>query len=361
MRWIQFVQSSLLLLCSASVCAGPWSLKAGYPERYTVKAGDTLWDIANQYLSQPWLWPNLWHHNRHIGHPDWIYPGDVLQIVWQNGEPLLTRLGGEVPSSSATATRAPINTLPSGPLQPFLTHGQILNPTYAARLPYILASSEGHYAQLAGDIVYVQGWLQPNQRYGIYHLGQIYHEQGANQREIGQEARQVGTLQTIAQLPDGRSKALLIANLREVRQGDKVMALAPQRPWPAAFLLQPASAAIAGHIIALYNQASFVGKGDVVLINQGQRQGLHAGHLLKISRPVQTFIGQQGRSTETVFSPLHTRELARRQQILYVAGEPIGQLMLFKVFDELSYGLVTDSSQMVKVGDGVEGFSFDER
>ncbi len=39
------------------------SLKAGSPEVYTVKKGDTLWDISGMYLEAPWLWPDLWEVN----------------------------------------------------------------------------------------------------------------------------------------------------------------------------------------------------------------------------------------------------------------------------------------------------------
>ncbi|MBU0768068.1 MAG: LysM peptidoglycan-binding domain-containing protein, partial [Proteobacteria bacterium] len=27
---------------------------------YTVKKGDTLWDLSTQFSDNPWLWPNLW-------------------------------------------------------------------------------------------------------------------------------------------------------------------------------------------------------------------------------------------------------------------------------------------------------------
>lgn len=47
---------------------------------YTIKKGDTLWDISGEYLMNPFLWSEIWKKNNHIKNPDLIYPGDKLII-----------------------------------------------------------------------------------------------------------------------------------------------------------------------------------------------------------------------------------------------------------------------------------------
>jgi hypothetical protein len=47
---------------------------------YTIKPGDTLWDISSKFLKNPFLWPKLWQRNPYIGNPHWIYPGNPIRL-----------------------------------------------------------------------------------------------------------------------------------------------------------------------------------------------------------------------------------------------------------------------------------------
>ena len=68
------------------VVAAHWS-KNPYPR--TVAAGarvhiverrDTLWDLAQRYYGNPFLWPQIWDANKYIPNAHWIYPGDPVII-----------------------------------------------------------------------------------------------------------------------------------------------------------------------------------------------------------------------------------------------------------------------------------------
>ena len=49
--------------------------------RYTVKKGDTLWDISEKFFGSPWVWPELWEMNsKQVMNPHLIFPGNRLHL-----------------------------------------------------------------------------------------------------------------------------------------------------------------------------------------------------------------------------------------------------------------------------------------
>jgi LysM repeat protein len=90
------------------------ALAPNAPERYTVKKGDTLWDLSTMYLTSPWRWPELWGMNKdQIRNPHLIYPGQELLLVKDGGRARLQLArdsGGEprmASSSRGSAMPAP--------------------------------------------------------------------------------------------------------------------------------------------------------------------------------------------------------------------------------------------------------------
>ena len=77
-RSICFFGMMIMVLCL--VFSPSAQEKQGTEELYTIKQGDTLWEISSKFLKDPFLWPKLWQRNPYITNPHWIYPGQPIRL-----------------------------------------------------------------------------------------------------------------------------------------------------------------------------------------------------------------------------------------------------------------------------------------
>src|SRR6266403_4006226 len=101
---------------------------AGAPDEYTIQKGDTLWDLSQKFLNNPWYWPKIWSLNPSIENPHWIYPGNKLRIVpGEGGAQAPAQVAGEEQQPEAGIDATALNS-PEEPL-PLTTETNVSLPT----------------------------------------------------------------------------------------------------------------------------------------------------------------------------------------------------------------------------------------
>lgn len=319
----------------------PVALRDEAPLTYTVKAGDTLWGIANRFLLDPWQWPEVWYVNDQIRNPHKIYPGDVLKLVYVNGRPQLMRgdrmAGAGVERLSPQVREMPLDSaipmIPIDAIRQFLNGPRLVTNEELGAAPYVLSFADGHLAGGAGIGIYVQN-LPSDQgySYSVVRRGQIYRDPD-NGDVLGHEAVPVGYAEVSEY--GAPASAMLVRTTREALIGDRLLSVEPEA-FSENFYPRAPEKAVGGRIIAVTDGFSQIGQYQIVAMNRGSNHGLEPGHVLDIL--------QAGRTAQDPYS-------IRRVALPEVYA---GQLLVFKVTPRVSYGLVMSVTKPVHELDKVE-------
>jgi nucleoid-associated protein YgaU len=345
-------------------------LKAGAPERYTVKPGDTLWGLSAAFLTQPWRWPELWGMNlQDIRNPHLIYPGQVLLLDKQDGRATL-RLATpviETPAEGPTIKLSPrirvetpadsaLPALKSSMIDAFLTEPVVVDDSSLQTAARIVAAQDSRVLLTRGDRAYALGSRgspliddpqQPQQAYRVLRNATPLKDPVTGE-VLGFEAQYIGRVllvrgESAQTTTSADGKAVqevipatidIVAAREEIRVGDRLL------PEPAltlrSYVPRAPSAAMEARVVSVYgNAVANVGQNQVVVINRGSREGLESGHMLAILTDGARLIDKT--------DPARTA--------LKLPDERKGLLMVFRSFERLSYALVLEATEGVRVGD----------
>ncbi|AJE19621.1 LysM peptidoglycan-binding domain-containing protein [Azotobacter chroococcum] len=331
----------LLLAAGGSLAQAEVQLRAGHPQSYTVVRGDTLWDISGKFLRAPWQWPQLWHVNPQIENPHLIYPGDVLSLVYIDGQPRLMLNRGASrgtirlsPQIRRTPMVQAIPTIPLEKINSFLLSNRIVDDAAEFEgAPYVVAGNAERVVSGAGDRVYARGDFSAGEAaYGIFRQGKTYVDPETKE-VLGINADDIGTGEMVAEEGD-IATLVLRRSTQEVRIGDRLFAT-EERAVNSTFMPSEPASPIDGVILDVPRGVTQVGNFDVVTLNKGSRDGLAEGHVLAVYK---------------------TGETVRDR----ITGEPVkipdersGLLMVFRTYERLSYGLILTASRQLAVMDKV--------
>ncbi len=342
-------------------------LSPSAPDSYTVKSGDTLWAISGLYLKQPWRWPELWGMNlNEIRNPHLIYPGQVLVLDKSSGRAVL-RAGGAAQGGLPTVKVSPrtrygtladaaIPTLPAHLLEPFLAEPILVDEATHLRAPRIVGSDNERVLFANGDRVYARAEQAQDlsmdktapTRYRIYRNATALKDPNTG-KILAYEAQYIGSAdlargQSVRDVTgkDGKpAKEIvpatfdIIGNKEEMRTGDRLLP-EPKRDFPTYTPRAPGRAIEGVRVMSMYGSTvARAGANAIVSLNKGASDGLEIGHVMAIVKDGRTV-------TDTTVTP--------RQEIK-LPDERNGLAMVFKTFDKVSYALILQVNDGVKIGD----------
>ncbi|MBI3449638.1 MAG: LysM peptidoglycan-binding domain-containing protein [Acidobacteria bacterium] len=365
----------------------PESFPAG-SQVHIIEPHDTLWDLSAKYLTNAWLWPQLWDVNQYITDSHWIYPGDPLLLP---GAPTVIGEAPAQPAPVATAeTPAPaaaaaqeefeepppeVPAAPAAPamppppaLPPLASSSEIycstrILPSFEKPPLFVAEKEEGAKTVLSnGDIIFLsqgsQAGIQPGQIFSVVrNEHEVYHPMHPDER-LGTAVRSIGRVRIIAVQTDAATAEIVNA-CDAVGVGDS---LVPFQEVPV-----PLSSPVAfqqygveikgendGYIIHVADDKASFGQGDIVNINLGSDNGVQSGDLFTVFRewggavnfyaPEMYIDGQQARAEKM-------KETGAQPQFSQIV---LGQLVVLGIEDKTATAKVLVAVREMSVGDKVE-------
>jgi hypothetical protein len=374
---------TLLMFCclSFNINAEEVALKTNHPDRHVVVKGDTLWGISAKFLKDPWQWPKVWKLNRaQIKNPHLIYPGDVVFLDLSSGKPELKLLRETVTLEPGVVIepleKAAISTIPLNVIAPFLSQPLIIEKDQLASSPRIIAGQDDRVVLSPGTRIYINKIEEGDGiNWFVYRPSGNLVDPDTNE-VLGVEATYLGDAKIAkygepASANITKAKEEIFTKDRLVPSGDDVI---------TNFVPHAPETNISGRIINIYGGVADAGPESIVSISRGSADGIEVGHVLAINRYGRVIKDPEAAKEDNTDSkpklnelnfdvqrdadgkaivnfkkqPAKTNtELALEPGMVKLPDERIGLLMVFRVFDRVSYALVMQASQSINKLDSV--------
>ena len=321
------------------------------PSQYVVKKGDTLWDIAEFYLYDPWLWPKLWMSNRHIFNPHLIYPGDRLSLVWIAGQPqliiqrqtkpqrILSPQGQLIPK-----TAQPIRVFDWSKITPQLNQDILLTEPLSG-IATVLGNADGRLR--FGDKTHILTTHIPvKPAKGQFRIVRKTHTiKDMNGVVLSDVVRHLADAELAGVQPTQASLLLIKEQNIEIKQHDQVVPLQQILPENMALAAAVSEQAV---LVGGIEERMIFGKYDVVVLhhpNEDIRPGLvfgiyQAGPDITVSEDVTQYADKSaGIMGQWGVQDTYTQPALKQ-----------GEAVVLASFGAVSYALITDMATMARRG-----------
>lgn len=355
-------------------------LQAQYPDRYVVVKGDTLWGISGKFLKNPWLWPKVWQMNRaEIKNPHLIYPGDVVALDFVDGKPRLRLLHETVTLQPGMReeplAREAIPTIAPNVIEPFLVKPLVIEADALDKSPMIVSGPDNRVILSPGTKIYIDKIADGE--------GKFWHIYRPGKPLVDPDTKKVLGIEAIY-LGDSRitrygtpATGEVVTAKEEILTKDRLVP-APD-VIPNSFVPRSPEKQIAGKVISIYGGLAETGRNSVIAMNLGSEDGIEPGHVLSVNRlgiyvknpnapepkgwwekfkianktePSQRVVDYGAKPDAK--EETQAEKDAKDANLIKLPNERVGLVMVFRVFNKVSYGLVMQASEPVHMFDVVE-------
>ncbi len=346
-------------------------LAANAPDSYSVERGNTLWGIAGLFLKSPWRWPELWGMNlNEIKNPHRIYPGQKLSLEKKDGRAVLRTAASASATDEAppptvrlsprtryeTLADAALPTLKNHLIEPFLSEPVIVDENELQLAARIVATQEGRVLLTRGDRAYARGQGnavlkdEPDKKQKVYRVfrNATPLKDPLTSEVLGYEAQYVGKALLVrgestqqSSDSDGQLRTDIVpatidvlSAKEEMRVGDRLLPDSEREL--LSYVPHAAAVKFEARVVSVYGNAVVnAAQNQVVVLNRGSRDGVERGHVMAILKGGARLLDKTDEARPELKLP----------------DERNGLLMVFRTFERLSYGLVLEITDSVKVGD----------
>ncbi len=331
-----------------------------YPTSYVVEEGDTLWEIAGQFLRNPERWGDIWQPDEYLDNPDLIYPGDTLKLSILGGTPRIFVQRGDrevemvSPQIREEALQSAIPAIPLESIENSFTRNRIISAAEYEAAPYIVANVGDNLVIGTGDEIFARGsFLIGTSTFELYRAGRTYYGAGLTKKRafgllsttedevLGLEIEYLGFASIVENIASDMRKLLVNNGTKEIRAGDRLLIREVSSIDATIFPTEP-SADMSGQIVAFLGAETLASQLDTVVINLGSEDDLVVGDILSIRK-------EGIRMTDEVErAKMPFRERMRtlfNQDRLTISGNDVGTLLVYKIFDRLSYAVILSSTE----------------
>jgi len=393
-----FKKIYFLLVCLAVTSisiADTITLNPDHPDEYVVQKGDTLWDISAQFLQDPWNWPNIWQGNPQIANPHLIYPGDVISLTFKDGQPVLSVNASGMVVNGRNVKLSPvvrsddrddaIQSIPVDAIQQFLSRPRIVTDEEMSDWPYVVSSYDEHLVSGSGSKLYVRGLPEDSTetRYAIYRKGSAYINPRKDKDKIlGYEALYLGDV--VIEKHGDPASAIVTLSKQEILNGDRLVVESDEDA-NNEFIPSTPLRDIDANILSVVGGVAEIGQYQIVVVDVGDSDGIEVGSILGIYQSgnivkdeTATRINFEEANKKIEIDPdesiggiidafrNYKRDFDKSDFVEYLGrpnakpelvelpAEYAGVLMVFRIFENVSYALVMEAVSAIHVFDSVK-------